>query len=143
MTDKKTKSGAKETAGRYSEAFGGRKTARARVRLRRGAEGVTVSINGRDCNLYFPNVRARETALSPLKLLKIENVSVTARVKGGGVFAQAEAVRHGLARALAGEDAENKRKLRRAGFLTRDSRMVERKKYGLKKARRAPQWSKR
>lgn len=142
MAGTKIKTGEKKAVERYVEAFGGRKTARARVRLRRGG-GKEIIVNGLNYELYFRNERSRETVTAPFKLLKADDVSATVSVKGGGVYSQAEAVRHGLARALAGQDAEYKKKLRRAGFLTRDSRMVERKKYGLKKARRAPQWSKR
>jgi small subunit ribosomal protein S9 len=86
----------------------------------------------------------RETALAPLNNLKLaDKFDVTIKVVGGGIHAQAEAVRHGLARALVLSDAGLKKRLRGLGFLTRDPRMVERKKYGLKKARRAPQWQKR
>ena len=82
--------------------------------------------------------------MAPIEELKLEEkLAVVVKVVGGGVSAQAEAVRHGLARALALMEPELKTRLRVAGFLTRDPRMVERKKYGLKKARRAPQWKKR
>ena len=81
---------------------------------------------------------------SPLELMKIaDRVGATIKVKGGGQNAQAEAIRHGLSRTLVLFNPEYKKRLRNAGYLTRDSRMVERKKYGLKKARRAPQWAKR
>jgi len=127
---------------RYVEGIGRRKTAVARVRIVSGKGEVTV--NGKELNKYFTVVRFREAARAPFETLKGEaSFNATVRVRGGGMNAQAEAVRHGLARALARHDASYKKKLRIAGFLTRDSRMVERKKYGLKKARRAPQWQKR
>jgi len=129
-------------SGRYVEGVGRRKTAVARVRLLKG-EG-TVLINGKNIDDYFALSRLRETALAPLNNLKLaDKFDVTIKVVGGGIHAQAEAVRHGLARALVLSDAGLKKRLRGLGFLTRDPRMVERKKYGLKKARRAPQWQKR
>ena len=83
-------------------------------------------------------------ALSPLEHLKIaKNYDVSVHVSGGGINAQAEAIRHGLSQAIVTIDAQWKPRLRAMGFMTRDPRMVERKKYGLKKARRAPQWAKR
>jgi len=131
-----------KTSGRYVEGIGRRKTAVARVRLLRG-EG-NVLINGKNIDDYFALSRLRETALAPLNNLKLaDKFDVTIKVVGGGIHAQAEAVRHGLARALVLSDAGLKKRLRGLGFLTRDPRMVERKKYGLKKARRAPQWQKR
>lgn len=128
---------------RYEEGVGGRKTAVARVRVSRGGSEFTV--NNRPLLSYFRSPRDQAVAADPLKALGIgrEDMKVSAHVSGGGLHAQAEAVRHGLARALVGFDSEWKKRLRRAGFLTRDARAVERKKYGLKKARRAPQWAKR
>lgn len=129
-------------AKRFIEAIGRRKTAVARVRITSGETGAVV--NGKTVKEYFPVERIQKNVLAPLVLLKlIDDFGVSVRVSGGGVAAQAEAVRHGLARALAEKDEALARPLRVAGFLTRDPRMVERKKYGLKKARRAPQWSKR
>ena len=127
---------------RFIEAVGRRKTAVARVRITSGESGATV--NGKSVQEYFPVDRIQKNVLAPLIILKlVDQFGISARVSGGGVSAQAEAVRHGLARALAEKDEALARPLRAAGFLTRDPRMVERKKYGLKKARRAPQWSKR
>ena len=80
---------------------------------------------------------------APFTRLKIDNFDVRAKVQGGGVNSQAEAIRLGIARALVASDASLKKQLRTLGFMTRDSRAVERKKYGLKKARRSPQWAKR
>lgn len=128
-------------AAQYFEGLGKRKTAVARVRLYAG-KGITV--NGKEYTVYFTIRRAQHAVTEPLKLLGLlGDFSVSAKVSGSGPSAQAEAVRHGLARALVKVNADYKKRLRRAGFLTRDPRMVERKKYGLKKARRAPQWQKR
>ena len=127
---------------RFVEAVGRRKTAVARVRITPGNGQVLV--NNRDLAGYFKLPRLEATARAPLEELKVKDkFDVSAKVIGGGLSAQAEAVRHGLARALTIFDIEFKKRLRSMGFLTRDSRMVERKKYGLKKARRAPQWQKR
>jgi small subunit ribosomal protein S9 len=129
-------------AHRYIEGIGRRKTAVARVRIVSGKGHVMV--NGKALDSYFTVARFREAARAPFEALKGEAYfDATVQVRGGGMSAQAEAVRHGLARALAHHDASFKKKLRVSGFLTRDPRMVERKKYGLKKARRAPQWQKR
>ncbi|MBI2623561.1 MAG: 30S ribosomal protein S9 [Candidatus Liptonbacteria bacterium] len=126
----------------YVEAVGRRKTAVARVRLTKGKGEVTV--NGRALEAYFPLPRWRSFLLAPLERLKMRDaVNVSAKVQGGGPSGQAEAVRHGIARAIVLQSPEMKVQLRAFGFLTRDPRMVERKKYGLKKARRAPQWAKR
>ena len=128
-------------AGKYFEGLGKRKTAVARVRLQAG-KGITV--NGMDYTDYFNVRRSQHAVPQPLELLGLlGEFSVSAKVHGGGPNAQSEAVRHGIARALVKIDPDYKKRLRRAGFITRDSRMVERKKYGLKKARRAPQWQKR
>jgi small subunit ribosomal protein S9 len=131
----------KEANKKYIEAVGRRKTSTSRVRIFEGEDGFMV--NQKPVNEYFKIERFRETALAPLNLLKIKNIFVSAKVLGGGIMAQAEAIRHGLSRALVKYNADFKKILKNAGFLTRDPRMVERKKYGLKKARRAPQWQKR
>ncbi len=127
--------------GRYSEAIGRRKTAVARVRIIAGKGNVTV--NGREPTQYFVLPRLLAIALAPLRELKLDDVDVSVKIGGGGISAQAEAVRHGISRAIVVRTSEWKPRLRALGYLTRDSRMVERKKYGLKKARRAPQWAKR
>ncbi len=130
-------------AGRYFEGVGRRKTATARVRITSGAPHAFV-VNEKKLEDYFPLARLREAAVSPFTELKLaEKFSMSVRVSGGGIASQAGAVRMGLARALVKFDETLLKHLRLAGFLTRDSRMVERKKYGLKKARRAPQWAKR
>jgi len=127
----------------YIEGIGRRKTAVARVRISKGKVG-TSQVNERSIEKYFPLKSHQETAVAPLSALKLdETFTMEVRVKGGGVAAQAEAVRHGLARAIVKSDEAWKPQLRTAGYLTRDPRMVERKKYGKKKARVSPQWSKR
>jgi small subunit ribosomal protein S9 len=126
----------------YFEARGARKTSVARVRLFENKKGITV--NDKDYREYFPLMRLQETVLSPLRAASSEDsLGVSVKVAGGGLAAQAEAVRLGISRALLQIKADLKPRFRAMGFLTRDSRMVERKKYGLKKARRAPQWAKR
>lgn len=132
----------KAVALKFFEGVGRRKTAVARVRIEKG-EGKS-EVNGKDATSYFGLVELKEVALSPISELKIpKEFNITVKVGGGGVRAQAEAIRHGLSRALVDFNEDFKKRLRVLGFLTRDSRMVERKKYGLKKARRAPQWKKR
>jgi small subunit ribosomal protein S9 len=123
--------------------LGRRKEAIARVRLVPGTGNWT--INGRDLANYFPNKVHQQIANSPFALLDIEGkFDVHARITGGGPSGQAGALRLGVARALNEIDEEtNRAALKKAGFLTRDARVVERKKAGLKKARRAPQYSKR
>lgn len=129
---------------KYLEGVGRRKTAVARVRFYpSNREGGDFVINGVDYKKYFPLARYKQSAVSPLRLLKEKGGQIEVKVKGGGVMAQAEAVKLGLARALVKFDPDLKKELRAFGYLTRDPRMVERKKYGLKKARRAPQWTKR
>jgi len=121
---------------------GRRKTAVARVRLMRGSGQIT--INGRDVDAYFPIERTRHVVRAPLKATKtLGKFDIVVNVRGGGICAQADAVQLGIARALrhAVEDAEPI--LREGGFLTRDSREVERKKYGRAGARRRFQFSKR
>ena len=121
---------------------GRRKTSVARVRLLPG-DGKFV-INGRDIDDYFGLETLKMVARQPLNLTgTIDSFDVIVNVYGGGTTGQAGAIRHGIARALIEADPNLRSELKRAGYLTRDSRMVERKKYGLKKARRAPQFSKR
>lgn len=125
------------------QALGRRKEAVARVRLVPGTGQW--KINGRELEEYFPNKVHQQLVNSPLKLVDVEGrFDVVARISGGGTSGQAGALRLGIARALNAIDAENNRPaLKKAGFLTRDARVVERKKAGLKKARKAPQYSKR
>ena len=124
------------------QGTGKRKTSVARVILRPG-DGTTW-FNGRTIEAYFPRATHRELALAPLKVAGVEGTfDVRVRVHGGGPSGQAGAVRHGIARALVEADPELRIPLKREGFLTRDARKVERKKAGLHKARKAPQFSKR
>jgi len=121
---------------------GRRKTAIARVRLVPGSGNIT--INNRTFEDFFPNKTSRLIVLQPMELTTTTGrFDVICRVNGGGVTGQAGAVRLGIARALIKANPELRPALKKAGFLTRDPRMVERKKYGLHKARKAPQYSKR
>ncbi|MDP2843789.1 MAG: 30S ribosomal protein S9 [Acetobacterium sp.] len=121
---------------------GRRKTSVARVRLLPGSGKIT--INGRDIDEFFGMETLKVIAKQPLILTDTLNTfDVIVNVHGGGFTGQAGAIRHGISRALLEADINLRPALKRAGYLTRDSRMVERKKYGLKKARRAPQFSKR
>ena len=124
-------------------AVGRRKQAIARVRLVPGSG--TITINGRTLEDYFPNKLHQQLINDPFKVLNLEGAyDVIARISGGGDSGQAGALRLGIARSLNGIDAENNRAtLKKAGFLSRDARVIERKKAGLKKARKAPQYSKR
>jgi len=121
---------------------GKRKTSVARVILRPG-DGTTW-VNGKTLDDYFPRVAHRSLALAPLKVAGVEGqYDLRVRVHGGGPTGQAGAVRHGIARALVEANPDLRVPLKREGFLTRDARIVERKKAGLHKARKAPQFSKR
>ena len=121
---------------------GRRKTSVARVRLIPG-KGL-IKVNGREFDNYFPMQTLQRMVMQPLDLTETAGkFDVHINVFGGGVSGQAGAVRHGISRALLKADEELRPALKKAGFLTRDPRMVERKKYGLHKARRAPQFSKR
>lgn len=124
------------------QATGRRKEATARVRLRDGSGQV--SLNGRALESYFPTMATRLRVLEPLQVTQTQGrFDVDVTVEGGGVSGQADAVRLGIARALIGVDPDLRPTLKKAGMLTRDARVVERKKYGLRKARRAPQYTKR
>ncbi len=127
---------------RYSEAVGRRKSAEARVRIVPAAR-ESATVNGKDIAAYFPVVADRARALAPLAAVSGGAVLVSVKVTGGGRSSQAEAVRHGLARALVLRDPELRKRLKKDGFLRRDARAKERRKFGLKKARKAPQWAKR
>jgi small subunit ribosomal protein S9 len=121
---------------------GRRKSSTARVYLRSGKGSITV--NSRDLDLFFGRQTARMIVRQPLELTELEGkFDVTVRVSGGGTTGQAGAIRHGLTRALMRYDESLRPALRKAGFVTRDAREVERKKVGLRKARRATQYSKR
>ena len=128
---------------KYIEAVGRRKTSTARVRVTPGSK-QSVLVNDKSLEEYFPTAILRETVLAPFHLDDVsENFVVTVHVKGGGISSQAGAIRHGIARALLKHNETLRSVLKVPGFLTRDSRMKERRKFGLRKARRAPQWSKR
>jgi len=125
-----------------SLGVGRRKTAVARVRVKTGSGKIT--INGRDIELYFPNVKDQRQVIETLDIVGVrDQVDVWIRATGGGPSGQAGACRMGIARALVSLNAESALPLRSNGFLTRDSRMKERKKYGLRGARRGVQFSKR
>jgi small subunit ribosomal protein S9 len=126
-----------------SRATGRRKEAVARVRLMQGDGAFTIN-RSRSLEDYFPNLAVRMTILEPFRLVGREKAyDVFALLEGGGNTGQAGAIRHGIARALIELDPELRTPLKRAGMLTRDARAKERRKYGLKKARKAPQYSKR
>ncbi len=126
----------------YIETVGRRKTATARVRLH-PAQKSTYSINDRKLDEYFPTADLQRTVKAALDALSGTSFKVTAKVTGGGLPAQAEAIRHGIARALVKDDETRRKELKGRGYLKRDPRTKERKKFGLRSARRAPQWSKR
>jgi len=132
----------KSTSKVYYYGTGRRKNAVAAVRLVPGSGKIT--INSKDIDEYFGLDTLKLLVRQPLAATETEDkFDVIVKAVGGGISGQAGAIRHGIARALLQEDAENRGPLKKEGFLTRDSRMKERKKYGLKKARKAPQFSKR
>lgn len=142
---------------KYFEAVGRRKTSTARVRLftrplskedkgpsKEKKEGEEILVNEKPYKVYFPIFSLQKEIEAPLEKLNLLGKFVLSIfVKGGGISSQAEACRHGISRALVLLNPYFKRRLRKVGFLTRDSRQRERKKFGLKRARKAPQWSKR
>lgn len=143
-TEKNIKEALKEAvpSGKYYYANGKRKCAIARVRLYKGTG--TITINEKSAQEYFPVKVLLGLIKTPLKLINAEKeFDIVATVQGGGVIAQADALRHGIAKALVEIDATNKTTLKKAKLITRDSRVKERKKFGLKRARKAPQFSKR
>src|SRR3989338_5768684 len=132
-----------EEKARYIETVGRRKTAIARVRVTLAAKS-SCTVNDKDVLAYFPTDELRRTALEAITTSKLSVLfMVTAKITGGGINGQAEALRHGIARALVIHDGELRKKIKKAGFLKRDPRAKERRTYGLKKPRKAPQWSKR
>lgn len=127
---------------RYFEAVGRRKTAVARVRLYTRAGDFMV--NTKHYSAYFPTIELQKIAEEALQKMKLfGRFKVLAKMNGGGIHSQAEALRHGLARCLIKFNPDFRKRLKRAGYLMRDPRAKERKKFGLNKARRAPQWAKR
>ncbi|MCX6721288.1 MAG: 30S ribosomal protein S9 [Candidatus Staskawiczbacteria bacterium] len=128
---------------RYFEAIGRRKTAVARIRLFTKGDKEFI-VNNKPYTKYFVLTEDQESCVASMKKMKcLDKFRVTVKVKGGGHSAQAEAIRHGTARVLVDFNNNFRKRLRKAGFLTRDPRMRERKKFGLKRARKAPQWAKR
>ncbi|MBI4256565.1 30S ribosomal protein S9 [Candidatus Uhrbacteria bacterium] len=127
----------------YIESIGRRKEAIARVRLHAGGSG-TIKINDRDLTEYLPLETMQQKVISPLKETGTENIfDITIHVHGGGIHGQADGIRLGIARALLDFNPEFRSTLKKAGYLSRDARVKERKKFGHKSARRSPQWSKR
>lgn len=132
-----------ESKRQYQYGTGRRKSSVARVRVYQGGTG-SITINGRDIDDYFGLETLKMVVRQPLNTTgTLGKVNIVATVEGGGVSGQAGALRHGISRALLLVNPEYRAALKKAGFLTRDPRMKERKKYGLKAARRAPQFSKR
>lgn len=130
------------TTQKYHYASGKRKTSIASVRLHENGKGQ-ITINGKDIKEYFYGTLIGQIT-SPLKLTgTVGTFDITVKVSGGGIASQADAVRHGISKVLAVLDLANRPVLKKAGFLIRDSRVKERKKPGLKKARKSPQWAKR
>lgn len=133
---------------KYFEAVGRRKRSTARVRLFtckpfEGEEGKII-VNEKSYTEFFPLLELQQAIINPLKKMKsLNRFQVTVKVSGGGIRGQAEAIRHSISRALVKFNPDFSKKLKRAGYLRRDPREKERKKPGLKKARRAPQWKKR
>ena len=128
---------------RYIEAVGRRKTAVARVRIT-PATKTHVTVNDKELDKYFHIKEMADIVMQPFaESAELQKFHVTVKVSGGGMHSGAEAVRHGIARALVEYSANLRKTLKKAGYLKRDPRAKERRKFGLKKARKAPQWSKR
>jgi len=128
---------------RYIEAVGRRKTAVARVRITPAAK-ASYTMNGKDLAAYFQTTDLQATVTEAFTKSKVPGkYAVSAKIEGGGIASQAEAVRLGISRALIDEDPELRTTVKKLGFLKRDPRAKERRKFGLKKARKSPQWSKR
>lgn len=127
---------------KYIEAVGRRKTATARVRLY-PAQKTTYVINDKKVDEYFPTIELQKIVRDAMSVIEGASFKISAKVMGGGIPSQAEAIRLGIARALVKNDLTQRKELKAAGYLKRDPRMKERKKFGLRSARRAPQWSKR
>lgn len=131
------------TTRKYHRAIGGRKTANAQVHVFPNGKG-DITINGKPYTNYFTYFEFQNIVASPLEQVgQRDKLDVSVKISGGGTRAQAEAVRHGIALALTKLNENFKRALRKTGYMTRDARKKERKKPGLKGARRAPQWQKR
>ena len=130
----------KKSSIKYFETIGRRKTSQARIRLFTQGN-KEIKVNEKSFDVYFVTSDLQKIIQSPLEIIKsLDKFRISVKVKGGGIHSQAEAVRHGISRALCLLNPYFRKKLKKEGFLTRDSRMRERKKFGLKRARRAPQW---
>lgn len=143
MTAEKTTT--KKTSEKYIGAVGLRKTAIARIRITPASKN-SITVNGKALNEFFTVSNLQKVALSSLeKFTEVtsEKFAVVAKTIGGGMAGQAEAIRHGIARAIITHAPAHRTTMKKEGFLTRDQRAKERRKFGLKKARKAPQWSKR
>ncbi len=143
-TEKEMKVAAESSkGGSYLYAIGRRKTAIAKVRLIKNGKGL-MTVNGRPMEEFFTTHESRSMIVSPIKIAGLEGaVDVSAEVVGGGIMGQADAIRLGISRALCELNPTYRKTLKKLGYLKRDPRAKERKKPGLRKARRAPQWSKR
>ncbi len=143
----KHKEKAADAKEKYIEAVGRRKTAVARIRLFSGRKAASktpeLMVNGKSFSEYFPTAKNQKAVLSPFEELSLKEYHATAKVGGSGLSAQSEAIRLGLSRALVSLNPIWRSKLKSLGFMKRDPRKVERKKYGLRKARRPQQWRKR
>lgn len=128
---------------KYFEAVGRRKTSIARVRLFVMPKGVAITVNGKSFEEYFPTAALRKIVEEAQGTAGIKFYNITSKLKGGGIHSQAEALRHGISRAILKVSADHRKGLKVKGFLKRDPRMKERRKFGLKKARKSPQWAKR
>jgi len=128
---------------KYIWATGKRKTAIAQIRFSPDSLGKSIIINKKELKEYFPYSTWQKIVCSPLEITGLKNYKIIVKVKGGGIRAQAESIRLGISRALVKFNQELRKILKPMGFLKRDSRIKERKKPGLKRARRAPQWQKR
>lgn len=127
----------------YIETIGRRKTSTARVRMTPSTK-QSFEINAKDLATYFATEELQKIITDAFTMLESKgHYTITVKVSGGGIHSQAEAVRHGISRGLVKEEEGTKTTLKKAGFLKRDPRMKERRKFGLKKARKSPQWSKR
>ena len=127
---------------RYFQAIGRRKTSSARIRFFVSDEKEII-VNDKPFQVYFPTLELQGIVLSPLNIMSVDKFRILIKVNGGGIHSQAEAVRHGISRALEKIEPGLRKVLKPFGYLKRDPRMKERRKFGLKKARKAPQWAKR
>ena len=132
-----------EKSTKYIESVGRRKTSVARVRITPASKN-SITVNDKELHEYFTIEEMQEIVKQPfIDKVVLEKFKITAHLNGGGIHSQSEALRHGIARALVKFDGELRKPLKKEGMLKRDPRAKERRKFGLKKARKAPQWSKR